>query len=83
MIIMIQRRTIMLKTLFSSINRIYFFLAYCFQVLVPFVNALVVLDADGDRLLAKYYDLRSKSDQLKTEQFLYKKSKTVLYILLV
>ena len=47
------------------------------QVLVPFVNSLVVLDADGDRLLAKYYDKRGKADQTKMEQFLHKKTKAV------
>ena len=30
------------------------------EVLVPFVNCLVVLDGDGDRLIAKYYDGRDK-----------------------
>lgn len=44
---------------------------------MPFVNALVVLDSDGDRLLAKYYDQRSKTEQAKTEQFLHKKTKAV------
>ena len=47
------------------------------QVLIPFVNYLVVLDGDGDRLLAKYYDERSKADQLKNEAMLHKKTKSV------
>lgn len=47
------------------------------EVLVPFVNYLVILDAEGDRLLAKYYDGRSKGDQQKNESTLYKKTKTV------
>lgn len=47
------------------------------DVLVPFVNSLVVLDADGERLLAKYYDRRGKPDQSKTEQFLHKKTKSI------
>lgn len=47
------------------------------QVLIPFINYLVVLDGDGDRLLAKYYDGRSKSEQLKNETMLHKKTKTV------
>ena len=47
------------------------------QVLIPFINYLVVLDGDGDRLLAKYYDGRSKSEQLKNEIMLHKKTKTV------
>jgi len=46
------------------------------DVLVPVVNALIVLDADGERLLAKYYDGRAKSEQTKLEQFLHKKTKT-------
>ena len=48
-------------------------------MLVPFVNSLVVLDADGDRLLAKYYDKRSKAEQTKMEQFLHKKTKAVRF----
>ena len=47
------------------------------KVLVPFVNYLVVIDAEGDRLLAKYFDGRSKGDQSKNESTLYKKTKTV------
>jgi hypothetical protein len=47
------------------------------QVLIPFINYLVVLDGDGDRLLAKYYDGRTKSEQLKNEIMLHKKTKTV------
>jgi hypothetical protein len=38
---------------------------------------LVVLDAEGDRLLAKYYDGRSKGDQSKNESTLFKKTKIV------
>ena len=37
----------------------------------------MVLDGDGDRLLAKYYDGRTKSEQLKNEIMLHKKTKTV------
>jgi hypothetical protein len=33
------------------------------------------LDGDGNRILAKYYDERAKSEQLKNEIVLYKKSK--------
>ena len=47
------------------------------DLLVPFVNALIVLDSDGERMLAKYYDHRSKLEQSKTEQFLHKKTKSV------
>jgi hypothetical protein len=44
---------------------------------VPFVNTLVVLDADGDRLFAKYYDGRKKAEQIANELMLYKKTKSV------
>ncbi len=47
------------------------------QVLVPFINSLVVLDSEGDRLLAKYYDGRSKAEQSTSEAILHKKSKAV------
>ena len=47
------------------------------------MNSLVVLDADGDRLLAKYFDQRSKGEQIKNEQFLHKKTKSVRYALFV
>jgi hypothetical protein len=45
--------------------------------LVPYVNYLVILDGDGDRLLAKYYDGRSKAEQAKNESMLFKKTKAV------
>lgn len=45
---------------------------------MPLVNSLVVLDVDGDRLLAKYYDGRKKAEQVSNEAFLYKKTKAVL-----
>ena len=47
------------------------------EVLIPFVNSLIVLDGDGERLLAKYYDGRPKAEQTKLEQFLHKKTKSV------
>ena len=47
------------------------------EVLIPFVNSLIVLDGDGERLLAKYYDGRPKVEQTKLEQFLHKKTKSV------
>jgi hypothetical protein len=37
----------------------------------------VIVDADGDRLLAKYYDEKEKSEQLKYESTLYKKTKAL------
>ena len=46
-------------------------------MLVPYVNYLVVLDGDGDRLLAKYYDGRTKSEQTKNEAMLHKKTKVI------
>mmetsp|Transcript_22656 Transcript_22656/g.31052 ORF Transcript_22656/g.31052 Transcript_22656/m.31052 type:complete len:202 (-) Transcript_22656:103-708(-) len=49
------------------------------EVLIPFIKSLVVLDAEGDRLFAKYYDNRvgNKAEQLANEQTLFKKTKTV------
>mmetsp|Transcript_18270 Transcript_18270/g.30637 ORF Transcript_18270/g.30637 Transcript_18270/m.30637 type:complete len:193 (+) Transcript_18270:100-678(+) len=47
------------------------------EVLVPFVNSLVVLDLEGDRLFAKYYDGRTKVEQVAHESMLYKKTKSV------
>eukprot|EP01032_Pedospumella_encystans_P030531 gene30531-34462_t len=47
------------------------------KVLVPFIKSLVVLDADGDRLFAKYYDGRKKPEQITNEATLFKKTKTV------
>ncbi len=46
-------------------------------MLVPFIKSLVVLDADGDRLFAKYYDGRKKPEQITNEATLFKKTKTV------
>lgn len=46
-------------------------------MLVPFINSLVVLDGEGDRLFAKYYDGRSKAEQSASEIVLHKKSKAV------
>eukprot|EP00286_Rhodomonas_abbreviata_P000746 CAMPEP_0181288402 /NCGR_PEP_ID=MMETSP1101-20121128/312_1 /TAXON_ID=46948 /ORGANISM="Rhodomonas abbreviata, Strain Caron Lab Isolate" /LENGTH=190 /DNA_ID=CAMNT_0023392519 /DNA_START=36 /DNA_END=608 /DNA_ORIENTATION=+ len=47
------------------------------EVLVPFVNSLVVLDLEGDRLFAKYYNGQSKAEQAASENVLYKKTKAV------
>jgi hypothetical protein len=47
------------------------------EVLIPLVNYFVVLDADGNRLLAKYYDGKKKPDQLKNEIMLHKKTKSI------
>ena len=47
------------------------------QVLIPTVNYFVVLDNDGNRLFAKYYDGKKKPDQLKNETMLYKKTKSI------
>jgi hypothetical protein len=47
------------------------------DVLVPFINCLLVLDSDGDRIIAKYYTGKSKPDQLKFENALHKKTKTM------
>jgi hypothetical protein len=45
--------------------------------LIPSINALVIHDSDGDRLFAKYYDGRTKSQQIEFEGMLQKKTKTV------
>jgi hypothetical protein len=37
----------------------------------------VVLDADGDRLLAKYYEGRTKAEQLAFEILINKKTRNV------
>jgi hypothetical protein len=47
------------------------------EVLIPFVNSFIVVDADGDRLLAKYYDGKMKAEQLKFETLLHKKTKAI------
>lgn len=44
---------------------------------MPFVNSLVVLDIEGDRLFAKYYDGRTKAEQVVNESALFKKTKSV------
>mmetsp|Transcript_1552 Transcript_1552/g.2491 ORF Transcript_1552/g.2491 Transcript_1552/m.2491 type:complete len:191 (+) Transcript_1552:58-630(+) len=49
------------------------------EVLVPFINCLLVLDGDGDRIIAKYYDKRSKSDQSRFELTLHKKTKNLSF----
>ena len=35
------------------------------SVQIPSVNSFIILTADGERLLAKYYDGRTKDDQTK------------------
>jgi len=49
------------------------------EVLVPFVNCLMVLDSSGERIMAKYYDQRPKSEQDKYEALLHKKTKTLSF----
>ena len=44
---------------------------------MPVVHSLVVLDSDGDRLLAKYYDGRNKQEQLAFESLVSKKTRNV------
>lgn len=41
------------------------------------MNYFIVLDSDGNRLLAKYFDGKGKSDQLKNEAMLHKKTKAI------
>lgn len=47
------------------------------EVLIPSVNALIIVDADGDRLFVKYYDGRTKPQQIEFENFLQKKTKAI------
>lgn len=46
------------------------------EVLVPFINSLIVLDLEGNRLFAKYYDGRKKAEQINNELVLFKVSHT-------
>ncbi len=41
------------------------------------MHSFVVLDSEGDRLLAKYYDGRSKTEQTAFEALVHKKTKNV------
>ena len=45
--------------------------------LVPKLHSFVVLDSDGERLLAKYYDGRNKAAQTAYEGTLHKKTRLV------
>jgi hypothetical protein len=47
------------------------------EVLVPYVNSLVVLDLDGNRVFAKFYDGKNKAEQAILETALQKKTKNV------
>ena len=47
--------------------------------MVPFINCLMVLDSSGERIMAKYYDGRSKSEQDKYEALVHKKTKTLSF----
>ena len=48
------------------------------DVLIPFINYFIVLDGDGNRLLAKYYGKKtSRADQTKYETSLHKKTKSI------
>mmetsp|Transcript_2971 Transcript_2971/g.4503 ORF Transcript_2971/g.4503 Transcript_2971/m.4503 type:complete len:190 (+) Transcript_2971:97-666(+) len=49
------------------------------EVLVPYINCLLVLDGDGDRIIAKYYSEKSKADQTKFESTLHKKTKSLSF----
>ena len=49
------------------------------DILVPFINCLLVLDNDGDRIIAKYYLNKNKNEQLKFESGLHKKTKGMTF----
>ena len=53
------------------------FAEFKMDVLIPVVNSFIVVDADGDRLMAKYYDNKPKAEQLKFEAMLHKKTKAI------
>ncbi|CAE7413767.1 unnamed protein product [Symbiodinium microadriaticum] len=45
------------------------------KVLVPYISCLLVLDSDGERIIAKYYNGKAKTEQTKFEAMLQKKTK--------
>ena len=47
------------------------------EVLVPFINAFLIVDADGDRIIAKYYNNKPKTEQIKFETLIQKKTKSI------
>ncbi len=47
------------------------------EVLVPFVNCFLIVDGDGDRILAKYYNNKPKPEQIKFESLIQKKTKSI------
>ena len=47
------------------------------DVLVPFVNAFLIVDSDGDRIIAKYYNNKPKAEQTKFEASIQKKTKSI------
>jgi coatomer subunit zeta len=44
---------------------------------VPIIHSVVILDQDGSRMLAKYYDGQSKGEQIKNEINLHKKCRNM------
>ena len=44
---------------------------------MPFISCLLVLDSNGDRIIAKYYNAKSKAEQTKFETMLHKKTKSL------
>ncbi len=47
------------------------------DVLVPFISAFLIIDADGDRIIAKYYNNKPKTEQIKFEALIQKKTKLI------
>jgi coatomer subunit zeta len=47
------------------------------DILVPLVHCFVILDSDGNRQVAKYYDGKDAAAQSAFEQMLQKKTRTV------
>jgi coatomer subunit zeta len=46
------------------------------SVSIPGVNCFLILNTEGERILAKYYDDRKKDDQIKNEASLHRKTKS-------
>lgn len=47
------------------------------EVLIPFINSLIILDSEGNRIFAKYYDGKTKANQGLEESELHRKTKQV------
>jgi hypothetical protein len=48
------------------------------DVLIPFINSLIVLNEHGERIIAKYYDGKLKTEQSNFETAVFTKSKATV-----